>query len=209
MALHQRHTLVLHAAGVVHRGRATLVVGESGSGKSTLAAALGRAGHPILGDDTIALRPDGGGGFVAFPGSRMWKLWADAIVALDGLPEHRGSVGARLDKFFVPAPALAREEPVPVGALVALADGGDAPAIAPLGGLAALRTVAENTYRPEYVPLLGWAAEHFRLCSALAGAIPVYELRAPRSLARLGETVALLESLWTGAPASGGAEQPA
>jgi hypothetical protein len=63
-----------------------------------------------------------------------------------------------------------------------------------------LRVISQNTYRPEYVPLLGREAEHFRLCSRLAGRVPVSRLRRPWALERLGETLALLRAHWS-APA--------
>lgn len=54
LLLVRRGGLLLHAAGVVRRGAATVLFGRSGSGKST-SAQLAR-GRPILGDDLVALR---------------------------------------------------------------------------------------------------------------------------------------------------------
>jgi hypothetical protein len=53
LALLRRGGLLLHAAGVIGRGRATALFGGSGSGKST-AARLAR-GRPLLGDDLVAV----------------------------------------------------------------------------------------------------------------------------------------------------------
>jgi len=49
----------VHAAGIVHAGRALVLAGPSGAGKSTLALAAQRRGLVILSDDTvyIQLRP--------------------------------------------------------------------------------------------------------------------------------------------------------
>ena len=59
LALIRRGGLLLHAAGVVRSGRATVLFGRSGSGKSTVAR-LAR-GRPVLGDDLVALaRTDDG-----------------------------------------------------------------------------------------------------------------------------------------------------
>lgn len=55
-ALTRRGGLLLHAAGVVQRGAATVLFGRSGSGKST-SARLAR-GRPVLGDDLVALTRD-------------------------------------------------------------------------------------------------------------------------------------------------------
>lgn len=50
----QRECLLLHAAGVVDRGRALLFSGPSGSGKTTIARLAGR--RRVLNDDTVAVR---------------------------------------------------------------------------------------------------------------------------------------------------------
>jgi hypothetical protein len=63
--------------------------------------------------------------------------------------------------------------------------------------LEALRVISQNTYRPEYVPLLGREAEHFQLCSRLADRVPVVRLRRPWALGRLGETLVLLRARWS------------
>ena len=59
LALARKNGLLLHAAGVVNRGAATVLFGRSGSGKST-SARLAR-GRPILGDDLVALTRESDG----------------------------------------------------------------------------------------------------------------------------------------------------
>jgi hypothetical protein len=67
---------VLHASGVVLRGRAALFAGPPGAGKSSLAAALLRCGAAeLLGDDTVALQPRGGT-LIAHPGAALLQLRA-------------------------------------------------------------------------------------------------------------------------------------
>jgi len=68
-SLKRRGLFMLHAAGAARDGRAILLPGTSGAGKSTLAVALVRAGLDLLGDDTLFLAPDPGGGLrlLAFP----------------------------------------------------------------------------------------------------------------------------------------------
>lgn len=198
MALHQRGLLLLHGATVLQRRGATIFVGNSGQGKSTLAAQLGRDGYPILGDDTMPLWPQPGGGFAVWPGSRLFKLWSDSIGALGETVARLESVGNRMDKYFFPNTFQPPDRSAPVAEVVELvARSADAvPALEMLGGLEALRVIATNTYRPEYVALLGHEAEHFRLCSRLAGSVTVLRLGRPWDIGRLDEALALLGRHW-------------
>jgi hypothetical protein len=208
MALHQRGLPVLHGATVLQRQGATIFVGDSGQGKSTLAARLGRDGYPILGDDTMPLWPQPCGGFAVWPGSRLFKLWSDSLAVLGETAARLESVGNRMHKYFVPNTFQPADRPVPVAEVVELAAGrGDAaPGLEMLDGLEALRVIVANTYRPEYVALLGREAEHFRLCARLAGGVAVRRLRRPWDIGRLGESLALLRRCWAGASrAAGGA----
>lgn len=203
MALHQRGDLVLHGATVLNPlGTATLFVGESGAGKSTMAAALGRAGLPILGDDTMALRRTSRG-FEAWPGSRVFKLWQDTLRHLGEPTEGLEKIQNRMDKFFWPNGADAPDRPALLAEVVLLerAPDGAEPEFAELDGLEALRLVAQNTYRPAYVSLLGRNAEHFRDCAALAQMVRVGRLSRPRDLGRLDEGVALVRAHWERAAA--------
>jgi hypothetical protein len=58
-----RGGFLLHASGVVHRGRAWVFCGPSESGKTTIAR-LGD-GRPVLSDETVAIAP-GSGSYAAF-----------------------------------------------------------------------------------------------------------------------------------------------
>jgi hypothetical protein len=66
---------VLHASGVVLRGRAALFAGPSGTGKSSLAAALLRRGAALLSDDTVALELHADAP-IAHPGAALLQLQA-------------------------------------------------------------------------------------------------------------------------------------
>lgn len=198
MVFHQRGMLVLHGATVLHDRGATLFVGESGQGKSTLAAHLGRAGHGILGDDTMPLWPRARGAYEVWPGSRMFKLWSDTIDSLGEVADGLDSVGARLDKYFFPNRVQPPDRPAPLFEIVELIarHASSEPGLDALTGLEALRVVTANTYRPEYVPLLGREAEHFRLCSELAGRVAVVRLTRPWAMERIGESFDLIRARW-------------
>ncbi len=208
MALHQRGILVLHGATVARGGQARILVGDSGAGKSTLAARLGRAGYAVLGDDTMALwnAPEGGAGKWLWQGSRVFKLWEDSIEAMGVGVEGLTRLGNRTDKYYLPNLGPIAEAGADAGVelaeILVLETGDGPPRIEPLDGIRALQAVAVNTYRPEYVGLLGREAEHFRQCGELARDIPVSRLIRPWGLPRIEETLDLVLSRWDAKPAA-------
>jgi hypothetical protein len=213
MALHQRGVLVLHGATVSRGGLARIFVGDSGAGKSTLAARLGRAGCTVLGDDTMALwsAPGGQGGRWLWQGSRVFKLWEDSIAAMGIGVEGLARLGNRHNKYYMPNPGPEAGAGASIGGGAALAEvlvletGDGPPRIEPLHGLQALRAVAEHTYRPEYVPLLGREAEHFRQCGSLTRDVPVSRLVRPWGLESIGDTIDLVLRHWDASGAARGA----
>src|SRR5439155_7234693 len=94
LALPRRGGLLLHSSGVVERGRGFLFAGRSGAGKTTAVRLL--APRTPLGDDLIAILPDGAG-FAAratpFAGEYGPVAPRDAplarILFLEQAPEHR------------------------------------------------------------------------------------------------------------------------
>jgi len=208
MALHQRGILVLHGATVALNGRARILVGDSGAGKSTLAARLGRAGYAVLGDDTMALwnAPEGRAGKWLWQGSRVFKLWEDSIEAMGVGVEGLTRLGNRTDKYYLPNPGPSADAGgdagVELAEILVLETGDGPPRIEPLDGIRALQAVAVNTYRPEYIGLLGREAEHFRQCGELTRDVPVSRLIRPWGLPRIEETLDLVLSRWDAKPAA-------
>lgn len=204
MALHQRGVLVLHGATVARGGRARIIVGDSGAGKSTLAARLGRAGCEVLGDDTMALwnAPGDEAGKWLWQGSRVFKLWEDSIEAMGLGVDGLDRLGNRADKYYMPNPGPAADTGVELAEILVLETGDGPPRIEPLEGIRALQAIAVNTYRPEYVPLLGREAGHFRQCGELTRDVPASRLIRPWGMASIAETMDLVMRRWDDRPAA-------
>ena len=213
MALHQRGVMVLHGATVSRGGAARIIVGDSGAGKSTLAARLGRAGCAVLGDDTMALwnTPDGRPGKWLWQGSRVFKLWEDSIEAMGMGTDGLDRLGNRTDKFYVPNPdpdahiVAATDAGAELVEILVLEEGDGLPRIESLDGIHALQAVAVNTYRPEYIGLLGREAEHFRQCGELARDVAVSRLIRPWGMASIDDTLDVVLRRWDAVPTFQGA----
>ncbi len=92
--------ILVHAAGIVHRGGGYALFGQSGSGKTT-AARLSK-GKPVLNDDLILLRP----------GETGWEAWATPF----GRRRAPEVCSAPLRALFRLTPASEdRLEPLPPG----------------------------------------------------------------------------------------------
>jgi hypothetical protein len=86
--LFQRDSFLLHAAAVVHRGRALAFCGPSGSGKTTVARMAGR--RRVLNDDTVAVRR----------GRDGFRAWATPFFGDGGPAMAARNVSARLAAIF-------------------------------------------------------------------------------------------------------------
>lgn len=128
--LAMRGDLVLHASAVATGGRAVVFCGPTGRGKSTLALALGEAGHPVLGEDGVAIDLERGDP-VAFPGARGIRVRSSDV---DG--------GHRTD--LAPDPGPREPPPCPVAAVVLLGERGEALSIEPLPAARALALLTPN-----------------------------------------------------------------
>lgn len=201
---HLRGQLVMHGAAIVHDERVSIFVGQSGAGKSTLAAHMGTRGFSILSDDTLPLSRQADGQFVGWPGSRVFKLWRDALDALGRDVQDLNAVQFRTDKFFTPNAAVARDAPHPVTEVIVLERDDDItrPRLDRLSDLEALQQINEHAYRPEYVELLGRETPHFQVTAALAGTVRTYRLTRPWDLGRMEETVDLMLDHWVGLKAA-------
>jgi hypothetical protein len=181
----------MHATVIVIDGRAVSLTGFSGHGKSVLAAAFLKAGHSLLTDDLLTLRP-AGPGFAAYPGLPRVKLYSRDARRIFG----RGIKGFR-------AAALTPKWIVRLG--------GDLSSgrTAPLGAFYVLRppsrslkktTIRRLPPRRAFVEILRGTfnkrvteperlKRQFETAFRLASSVPVMALSYPQGFTRLGGVV--------------------
>jgi hypothetical protein len=182
LCFRQRGGVPLHAAAVEIGGRAVLLTGASGAGKTTLAAACHRAGHRLLAEDLACVVFDGalgpfpaGAGAAVVPGPALVRLRPD-VAALLG-PLDGEVVEGPPDRVRV---ALAPERrgdcrPVPLAAVVFLADGDDLD-VAPADPVRAVQDLWVASFR---FPTAAERARSFDEVVRLADAVPGFALRRP------------------------------
>ena len=190
-ALVQQGFEPLHATAVIVDGQAIALLGDSGYGKSTLAAAFLQAGHGLLTDDLLLLRP-GKSGIEAYPGPPRIKLFPGTARRLLGTSADGIPMNAETRKQVIPLDH-GKLSSVPVRAIYVLAPphemrrfrGIQIETLAPREAFLAL---VSNTYN--------WRIGHSgRLCrqvsanALLLRAVPIKKLSYPRSYARLPEVL--------------------
>jgi hypothetical protein len=130
-ALLKRGTDPLHGTAVVVDGAAIAFLGDCGYGKSSLAAAFLEAGHRLLTDDLLVVKPDTGGpgpvdphkgGFAAYPGPPRIKLSPKIAGALLARPSRGVRMNNLTPKLVVPlASHQIQEAPTPLKTVYVLA----------------------------------------------------------------------------------------
>lgn len=195
-ALHDVGRLLLHGAVIGRPERALLVAGAGGAGKSsTTLAALRRAGLQTVGDDFVALAPDGTTAEALFD---TVKLDAPALERLGvpaawvANPERPAGEKARLHLRSLLPEALAATLPVRALAVPRVVDS-EASRALPLAPGAVLRALAPSSLF--LIP--GAEAERFRCLAALTQRLPCYALELGRDPQGVAE---LVEGLLRGLP---------
>jgi len=161
---HQRGDLPLHATAMVSPdgSRAIAVAGPSGAGKSTTGFALARAGWTLLSDDLTCVTITNGLP-TAWPGRSRLRLLPDACTRFGLATDTLERAPNWPDKFVLSLPQWS--EPVPLAAVIVLNPAFQTePEV--VGGAAAARLLAEQTYRLHYVAALGQAGRHLQLVAA-------------------------------------------
>lgn len=166
---------VLHGSGVVVGGRAVVIVANSGGGKSTLAAALAGEGATVLTDDIARVEPVDGS-WVCHPGPGRLRLRAGA----EALAGSLGLAGTHTADGRLAVDVVSSLVAQPMGALVVpvLSREAEVIAVERLRGTAAATALLA---RPRVASLVegAYSAALFRLCSEVAGAVPVWQITLP------------------------------
>jgi hypothetical protein len=185
--LTHRGGLVLHAGCVAAAEGAIAFLGDSGSGKSTLCAEFARAGHPLLGDDAIVVRPiaaaTGFDAIATYPGLR---LFPDPLARLfderaGAAPVAHYTAKLRLDGRSADL-ALATGA-LPLRALYLL-DNDTVSAIEPLSERDAFMVVLRASFQL-HLEDRERSRGLFERIGGVLDAVPVRRLSYPRDFARL------------------------
>jgi hypothetical protein len=163
--LAMRGDLVLHASAVAVGGRAVVFCGPTGRGKSTLALALGEAGHPVLGEDGVAIDL-GPGDPVAYPGAR-------------GIRVRRLGADESRHTDLVEDPAPGEPSPCPVAVVVLLGERGEELSIEPLPAARALALLTPNLTHSGGRAAIAAA---FGRLARLLGVVPAFRASLPEDL---------------------------
>jgi len=111
----------LHATAIAVGGEAIVVLGGSGFGKSSLAACFLTAGHALLTDDLLLLRPTASG-LEAYPGPPRIKLFPSVARLFLGSAASGVAMNAHTGKLVMPLDQhQAFPRPLPLRAIYALA----------------------------------------------------------------------------------------
>lgn len=192
---HQRGAYPLHGSCLRIGDGACIFSGNSGAGKSTLAAALAAHGHTLLSDDVCVLDLSGPAPLV-LPSFPRVKLWPRSMEALGFTSPKQPQDGEKHHFRFQPVESFI-PTPVPLSAIYFLRPTED-PAeegMTPLSPIEAVPQLDSQVYRSILARQMGRAPELFAATARLAGAVPVRLLTRRLDLARLNDTVHLLEEL--------------
>ncbi len=181
--------LVVHAGAVKVGSSAIMVLGHSGRGKSTLTASFDRSGNSLLGDDAMILsiaerKPTV---CAVYPSLRLFPDSIDALMAGESTagPVSHYSTKQRID---VPLNCNAATAQLPVAAMFMLAPSfsDQQISIRPLTLAACCMMLVESSFSldPSDVEQ---ARRRLADASAVARAVPAFEIAYPRDYARLAD----------------------
>ena len=187
--LRLRGHICLHAGAIAIGDRAIALVGPPGAGKSTTTAAFAKFGCPVLCDDLVPIR-DEGGVFSIVPGYPFLRLWPKSVNALFGSDDALPPLTPNWDKRSLDLTANGYRfstDPLPLTAIYVLGERSpqtDAPFVSDIAGHAALITLIANTYS-NLLPDTGTCTPALRLLGRMAAQLPVRRVTPHTDVARL------------------------
>lgn len=196
--LHQRGTLVMHAAGALGPQGAVLIAGHSGYGKSTLLAALADRGWLILADDAVAVTLDVSGRPIVQPGFAEIRLWNDAATRLGHSLTCMARPHPGIDKYALSLTSRLCRVAQPLSAIFVLGmHNADHVAVDTIADVERFHTVREFTRNLGVLKGLGMQVPHFHMAAAVASQVPLFRLTRPMGRNSLAELIEHVESSLT------------
>ena len=182
-------TLVLHAGAVQAMGGCLLIVGQSGRGKSTLSKSFDNAGCRLMGDDAMMVMPLGPS-YGAEPVYPSLRLMEDSIRALFSEDVVTSDVGVDSPKQRVDMVKQQIDPPRPIAIRAAFVIAAPSEnlkiAVRPLSIAGACMVFIENSFTLDPTDMRRTRGR-LDAASALARAVPTFEIAYPRDYARLAE----------------------
>lgn len=193
--LYQRGKLVLHSSAVDINGNAVAFVGNKGDGKSTMSAALCKAGHKLLVDDTVAINLTKSDKPIILSGFPQVKLYPDSVIAaLNENPEGLADVASNYEKRAKLVESFC-EVNRPLKAIYVLKQGKSIK-ITKLSLQESLQHIITHSYMARFSTdwmKSGTAISNFRQASELIKQVPIFFLERPRDLSVLKDVVSAVE----------------
>lgn len=182
-------SFIIHAGAVRVNGGAILLMGESGRGKSTLSASFDRSGVRLLGDDAMVIEATEDGPCVraVYPSLRLFPDSIEAVIPgeVTAGPMAHYSSKERIDVAVSPDVG---PRSLPILAMFAIAEAAedDRVTITNVSLAASCMALVTNSFALDPSDS-GQARDRLRSASALAKAVPAFEIAYPREYARLPE----------------------
>jgi hypothetical protein len=192
---HQRGVLPLHANAIIVGDRAVAIAGHSGAGKSTLAAHFVERDYGLLSDDVCAISFSASGVPIAWSGMPRVRLWADAAAALGKATDGLEPVHNQIDKYTFPLPVAAPPRGLPLDRIYVLTKPDDCPstAISLITGSRAVKAIAEQTFRQEFLGPMAGAEQRFARAVRLSQCTPVFAVPWGHDFGRFAANAGQLE----------------
>lgn len=181
-ALHQRKTIPIHCAALIHKGQLVLVLGDSGAGKSTTMASLVQQGLKPFSDDVCVPLHDPESGkisfFSSYPMMKFWKETLD-LVGLNSKVDRK--IRPNMEKYGIYFHQSFLMDALAPKLIILMEKSGQvsSPVLTQISGIELFTKLESNAYRGEYLGFSDLKKEHFMLFTQLANQSACYLLKRP------------------------------